>query len=704
VRRLRPVAARARPWALAELFVLSGFAVAQPLLEVTGKSPDFFLFHRAQRVDILLLVAAVTLLPALGVWAGEVLVGLVSEPLRGLVHLAAVTMLLTLLALEVVKKLTPVRGRRLVALAAVVGLLAGALYARQAWVKLWLRYLTPAPLVFALVFVLVSPTARLVLPAPTAAASAGGAAVAPGGRPPVVMIFFDEFPLASLLDSKGRVDRRVYPNFAELAGGSTWYRNATGVSGFTPTAMPAMLTGRYPSKMKAPIWYEYADNLFTLLGRSYQLKVQETISQLCPPSRCPTAPAGGGQASLPGVLRDSARTFKDIISPYDAAVDPASFADQAAAAQQATADGEALGPRFRFDQLWLNQPSRFTDFLAGIKGNEPPTLHFLHILLPHSPWRYLPSGVAYNTKTFGRTFPVDQTPAPIRELSHQRLMLQLAYTDHLVGQVIDHLKAQGMWDKALVVMTADHGAGWAPGEKPRRLGVRNPPQLMWVPLFIKAPDQRRGRVDDRNWEQVDLLPTVADLLGVRVPWKTDGLSQTGPPARHRGEKWWFDIPGHRQIRDGPSNFSIVLQGETDSLARASEGVKGLWRFGAFADLVYRDPATVGPIGGAPAHARLDDWKLYQRIDPGSGRLPALVSGQLTAPLPPAGSTVLVAVNGKVAGESRLFPDQPGETAAKFAVIAPDSLFKPGDGRRQLQVYLVTRSGGSPHLQPITLSG
>jgi hypothetical protein len=697
------VAAWAHPWALAELFVLSGLAVAQPLLEVTGKSPDFFLFHRAQRVDILLLVAGVTLLPALAIWAGEVLVGLVSEPLRQLVHLVAVTMLLTLLALEVIKKLTPVRGRRLVALAAVVGLLAGALYARQAWLKLWLRYLTPAPLVFALLFVLVSPTSKLVLPA-HAAPSAGGVAVAPGERPPVVMIFFDEFPLASLLDSKGRVDRRVFPNFARVAEGSTWYRNATGVSGFTPTAMPAMLTGRYPSKMKAPIWYEYPNNLFTLLGSSYRLDVRETISQLCPPSRCPTAAAGGDQASLSGVLRDSARTFKDIISPYDAAVDPASFADQAAAAEQATADGKPLGPRFRFDQLWLNQPSRFTDFLVGIKGNEAPTLHFLHILLPHSPWRYLPSGVGYNTKTFGRAFQVDQTPAPIRELSHERLMLQLAYTDRLLGQVVERLKAQGMWDKALVVLTADHGAGWAPGEKPRRLGLRNPPQLMWVPLFVKAPDQQRGRVDDRNWEQVDLLPTVADLLGVQVPWKTDGLSQTGPPARSRGEKWWFDVPGRRQVRDGPSNFSIVLQGETDSLARASEGVKGLYRFGAFADLVYRDPATVGPIGGAPAHARMDDWKLYGRIDPGSGSMPALVSGKLTSPLPPAGSTVLVAVDGRIAGESKLFPDRPGEPAASFAVIAPDFLFKPGDGRRQLQVYVVDRSGGGPRLQPITLSG
>ena len=46
-------------WSLVEVFVLSGFAIAQPLLEVTGKSPDFFLFRRADRlVDRLAWLAA----------------------------------------------------------------------------------------------------------------------------------------------------------------------------------------------------------------------------------------------------------------------------------------------------------------------------------------------------------------------------------------------------------------------------------------------------------------------------------------------------------------------------------------------------------------------------------------------------------------------------------------------------------------------
>jgi hypothetical protein len=699
----RQAGQRAHLWALVELFVLTGFAIAQPLLDVTGKSPELFVFSRAGRGDILQLVVGVTLLPALGIWAGEVLLGLVSEPLRRLAHLAAVTGLLTLIAIQVIKKLIEVRGPVLVVLAAAAGLLAVALYARQAWVKLWLRYLAPAPLVFVLLFVLVSPSSRLVLPA-RAAPSGGVAAVAPGERPPVVFIMFDEFPLKALLDSKGRVDRRVYPNFAAFAERSTWYRNTTGVSGFTPWAMPAMLTGRYPSKAKAPIYYEYPDNLFTLFSSRYDLKVFETISQLCPPTLCEQAAGGAERTGLRGVLWESAKVYRDIVSPYDVAVDPGSLVSQTATQDAAAQDQKPLDPMFRFNQLRLNQPSRFVEFLNGLQRSDTPTMHFLHVLLPHAPWRYLPSGVEYNYKTFGKGFKSDQAPAQIRELAHERMLLQLAYTDRLIGQVVQRLRAQGMWDEALVVLTADHGVGWTPGEKSRGLMVRNTPDLMWVPLFVKAPGQDDGRVDDRNVEQVDLLPTVADLLGVRVPWKMDGLSQAGPPARQRGEKWWFEIPGHREVRDGPSNFSIVLQGDTDSVVRASEGVRGLYRFGAFADLVYRDPASVGPIGGVGASAEIDDWKRYRRIDPASGEVPALVSGRLTSPLPPAGSTVLVAVNGKIGGESKLFPDRPGDPAGKFAVIVPDFLFKAGDGRRQLQVFVVDRSGGSPRLQPVALSG
>ena len=125
----RPSARRERLWAFFELFALVGFVVAQPTLDVLGKAPDFFLFRRAGRAEILVLVLAVTVLPALGLWLAEQAAGLAGERARRAVHLLMVAGLLAVLALEVGKNLTSVRGPALVAIGVAGGLAGGLLYA-----------------------------------------------------------------------------------------------------------------------------------------------------------------------------------------------------------------------------------------------------------------------------------------------------------------------------------------------------------------------------------------------------------------------------------------------------------------------------------------------------------------------------------------------------------------------------------------------
>jgi hypothetical protein len=696
-------------WALLELFVLTGFVVAQPLLDVTGKAPDFFIFRRADRLDILLLVGVVTVLPALALWAVELAASLAGDRVRQFVHVLIVGGLLALLALEVGKKLLPLRGRRLAVVAAVVALAVGLLYLKQSWLRLWLRYLAPAPLVFALLFATTSPSAKLLLPA---SPKASGQAVASSvQRPPIVMVLFDEFPLESLLDSRGRVDGRVYPNFARVADRSTWYRNATGVSGYTPWAVPAMLTGQYPAKVKAPITQEYPDNLFTLFGRYYNLEVKETITQLCPAERCGRSgsASGGGMRTI---LKDTAKLWTDIASPYDVEADPASFADTQtaeAAGNQADATTD-VKPSFGFSKIGhTNEPGRWNEFLESIQATDrQPTLYFLHILMPHTPWHYLPDGTQYPYRNFsGKGMKDNRDWGPgIMDQNHQRHLLQLAYTDKLIGQLVDRLKSQGLYDKSLLLLTADHGEGFTVGNKARGLGDRNPHELMWVPLFIKAPNQAKGRVDDRNWEQVDLLPTLADMVDVQVPWRLDGFSQTGPPRRERTEKYWYGIPGHRLARDGPSNFRITLRGVTDTLVRAhQEGERGLYRYGATADWIYRSPQQVGEVtGGEGLRAEIDHWERYETIDPASGQVPAFVYGRMTSGTPPAGARLAVAVNGRIGGVTWFFYDSPGGEADKFAAIVPDFLFKAGPGKPQVQLYLVEQAGGKPRFRPVATSG
>ena len=59
------------------------------------------------------------------------------------------------------------------------------------------------------------------------------------GKPPVVLLILDEFPVDSLLRPDGSIDAARFPNFAALASTSTWFRNSSTIYDSTPKAIPA---------------------------------------------------------------------------------------------------------------------------------------------------------------------------------------------------------------------------------------------------------------------------------------------------------------------------------------------------------------------------------------------------------------------------------------------------------------------------------
>ena len=52
----------------------------------------------------------------------------------------------------------------------------------------------------------------------------------------------------------------------------------------------------------------------------------------------------------------------------------------------------------------------------------------------------------------------------------------------------------------------------------------NVDEIGTVPLFIKAPGQRRGRINRAYVSTLDLTPTIADILNFRPPYRTHGRS------------------------------------------------------------------------------------------------------------------------------------------------------------------------------------
>ncbi len=100
--------------------------------------------------------------------------------------------------------------------------------------------------------------------------------------PPVVLVVMDELDANMLMNSKQRIDRTRYPNFAALARTSTWYRNATTVSGQTSDAVPALLAASRPRSDALPVAADYPNSVFRLLGESHAMRVTETATELSP--------------------------------------------------------------------------------------------------------------------------------------------------------------------------------------------------------------------------------------------------------------------------------------------------------------------------------------------------------------------------------------------------------------------------------------
>ncbi|MFI7576738.1 sulfatase-like hydrolase/transferase [Micromonospora sp. NPDC049497] len=663
-----------RPWRgwrrelgrLAEVAGLLGLVVTQPVLDVLGRSPDFFLFHRADPGEILLLLALVALVPTLAVGLLGALSRVAGPTVRAATHTVVVGLLLAAAAVQVGRHVTPLRGVPLLLLAAVVGAAGTAAHRRWRGPGRVLRLAAAGPPVFVVLFLFASPTSAVVLPR----GEGGAAGTAKGGiHPPVVMLILDELPLVSLLGPDGRIDAARFPHFAELAGGSTWYRNATGVSGWTPYALPAMLTGRYPADGVAPHYAQYPDNLFTAFGGLYDIHAEESITRLCPPSRCetPVSPEQG----LGVLVRETGTLLRRIAAPVDSRIDPAdSYRERTSAeAGMDAAEPVPADPTFRWDNLDDNQPARFTSFLAGLRPATRPALHFLHLLMPHSPWSYLPSGARYDAP---EDLPNDGA-AGWTELARQRHLAQLGYTDRLIGETLRTLRATGLYDRALVVVTADHGVSFTPGAQGRGMDAIRAAadEVAWVPLFVKSPGQRTGRVDDRNWQHVDLLPTVADEAAIRLPWRVDGRSARQGPRTDPGKVFY----------DRPAQPTPITGGVPGPLPPPTPH-----------PLVG---TTVGdrPLGGTAEVARLG---AFRAVDPDAGQLPALVWGDVPDDVPD-GTSLALAVNGRVGA---VVPVVPRDTGGRrfAALLADDRLYQAGANR--LDVYRVAPDGS---LRRLTLS-
>ena len=686
----------------AQLLAASGFALAQPLFDILGKNAEFFAVRGSPPLDIVTFALAVTFVPALVMLAAELVVGLVNRRAAEMLHLVFLGFLAAVVAVQAFKRAGMDGTVILVVLAALAGVGAAFLFARVAAARSFLTILAAAPLVFLGLFLFNTPVTRLVFPADVDVSLA-----AVQSDTPVVFVLFDEFPVISLLDEEGVVDEGRFPNFARLSRSSTWFRNTTTYSPSTVVAVPSMLSSKYPQRGKLPVYQNHPDNLFTLLGGQYEMNVTEAQTRLCPPSVCDESGPDTGER-LSSLYSDARIVYLHLLSPPALeerlpVIDESwgNF-DNEGGNRDAPDQLElrAQLPKVNLQNFYIGREDSFADFIRSIKApkpGEPPTLDFIHVLLPHGPWLHFPNG---------RGSAVASPPAPGRdgelwwnedlaEQAWQRHLLQLGYTDLELGRLIAKLEKTGLWDKALIVVTADHGISFREGDRRRTPTESNLAELAFTPLFVKLPGQATGREVTKHVTILDILPTIADVLGIDIPWDEDGTSALEPGA------------GPNKVTVGriSNSYGDAVTQREESLDR-QHTIMGTGAFddaffglGAFGGLVGEPLSGVSLGPPVEASAVVDELgsALLRSFPRKSPSVPSPLVGTVEGL--DAGTQLALVLNGTVEAVATTY--QHLESPVRFSFLTRDGAFQSGEN--EATVYVVSGTPEAPVLREVPTS-
>jgi choline-sulfatase len=132
---------------------------------------------------------------------------------------------------------------------------------------------------------------------------------------------------------------------------------------------------------------------------------------------------------------------------------------------------------------------------------------FLHLYEPHSPY----------------------TPPPRHQGHASPYDGEISYADELVGRLIASLEASGLYDRAIVAVTSDHGEGLGEhGEAEHGIFLYR--ESVHVPLVLRLPGAARaGTRVAGPVAQADLAPTLLELAGLKAEG-LDGVSLRGALA------------------------------------------------------------------------------------------------------------------------------------------------------------------------------
>jgi hypothetical protein len=706
------------------VMTLFTFGVAHPLYEVLGHEDHapFFVAHQSRAIDIWLFVLFLSFLLPFALFLVLWLLNLLSTRLARGLYALLLAVLFSAFFLPISDKLLPGMENSGIALGLLAAAIATSLYLATSWARTYVTVMSLVIVLSPLLFV----TGASMKPF-LATSEVRDYEITPGARKVsnVVMILLDELPLNSLLDENREIDEVRYPNFHRLAKTATWYRNTTCTHYSTSGALPSLLVGgdfdSYLRKVRrgssAPSGKldreNVPGNLFSLLEDHYQVFAIEAVSQLARENQAASRSVPPLSRRFVDLAVDASIVYGHLVAPpqlrKSLPVTEGQWRDFLGAPSDLASEdspwpyeGKALGVR------------QFLDLLE--KRNEP-SFYFLHLLLPHFPFTFNEQGQTHPNKFRFMTMHLREATGSnrwpdetIADLAYQAHLLQLGFTDLLLGLILDRLVELDLFEDSLLVVAADHGisfywdsAGLSAGE----LAEIQASETLQVPLMIKLPGQSRAELSDKPLQTIDIVPTLADLVGVEASWEIEGVSALDETPREVRRSAYLPTKMH---------FGAAIDPEYRSLKRKVElfGTRSLERIyllGPHREIVNA-PVEAFASSTSTATVALKAPDRYRRLDPMGPRLPAYVEGEignLAEGMRTSGLTIAVAINGVIRNTTRttrvavssLTPENAeiteGDDGVHFLLRAPPESFVEGKNAVTVHAVVDDEHGGPASL-------
>lgn len=226
------------------------------------------------------------------------------------------------------------------------------------------------------------------------------------------------------------------------------------------------------------------------------------------------------------------------------------------------------------------------DAWLATMGDRPFFL-WLHLMDPHSPYyppedtlRDLtcktvePRRARYLNEYWNRS---DLSASGLRKKRSEVVQLYdagIRWVDRQIARLVERLKQANLWDRCVLALTADHGEEFLEHGGRYHAPVHLHEELVRVPLVIRVPGKRSGKMPASPMSHLHLAPTLLEIVGGQAPPSFQGRSlwtnlQNGIP--------WDDPaiiectygctnPFHRETRKAPrllavrdERFKLVLR-------------------------------------------------------------------------------------------------------------------------------------------------